>query len=70
MLNTVVSPQVEISTSITKNWTEQAIECYKKIGFKEYGRRHECYFLDGKWYDEISMEILEKDFRNVKMESL
>ena len=32
MLNTVVNPQTEISTSITKNWTEQAIECYKLNG--------------------------------------
>ena len=33
MLNTVVKPQqVEISNSITKNWTTQAIECYKLGG--------------------------------------
>lgn len=33
MLNTVISNQPnEISTSITKNWTEQAIECYKLNG--------------------------------------
>lgn len=31
MLNTVVQPNV-ISTSITKNWTEQAIECYRLNG--------------------------------------
>ena len=33
MLNTAVNiPQTEISTSITKNWTEQAIECYRLNG--------------------------------------
>lgn len=33
MLNTAVNIQpTEISTSITKNWTEQAIECYKLNG--------------------------------------
>ena len=33
MLNTVISNQPnEISTSITKNWTEQAIECYTLNG--------------------------------------
>jgi len=32
MLNTVVQPTTEISDSITKNWTEQAIECYKLNG--------------------------------------
>ena len=31
MLNTLVQPN-EISTSITKNWTEQAIECYRLNG--------------------------------------
>ena len=33
MLNTaIIAPQNEISDSITKNWTEQAIECYKLNG--------------------------------------
>ncbi len=33
MLNTATNVQyAEISTSITKNWTEQAIECYKLNG--------------------------------------
>ena len=31
MLNTL-SPQTVISDSITKNWTEQAIECYRLNG--------------------------------------
>lgn len=46
-------------------FNERAIACYKKVGFKEYGRRHECYFLDGKYHDSVSMEILEDDFRNM-----
>ncbi len=33
MLNTAIElEQNEISTSITKNWTTQAIECYKLNG--------------------------------------
>ena len=31
MLNTVMQPAV-ISDSITKNWTEQALECYRLDG--------------------------------------
>jgi len=50
------------------SFNERAINCYKKLGFKEYGRRHECYFLDGKWHDEIYMEILEDDYRNTRLE--
>ena len=37
-----------------------AIKAYEKVGFKEYGRRHESYYLDGKFHDEISMEIINK----------
>lgn len=44
------------------SFNERAINCYKKIGFKEYGRRSECYYLDGKFYDEILMEYLKRDF--------
>jgi hypothetical protein len=33
MLNVAIEPeQSEISTSITKNWTPQAIECYRLNG--------------------------------------
>lgn len=46
------------------SFNKRAINCYKKIGFKEYGRRHECYFLDGNYYDKILMELLEDDYRN------
>ena len=36
--------------------------CYEKCGFKEYGRRRKCYFLNGKYYDRIEMEILAEEF--------
>lgn len=45
------------------SFNERAIACYKKCGFKEYGRRTESYFYDGKYYDEIKMEILDRDFK-------
>lgn len=32
MLNSIARPVTEISDSITKNWTEQALECYKLNG--------------------------------------
>ena len=41
-------------------FNERAIKAYEKVGFKEYGRRHESYFLDGKFHDEISMEIINE----------
>lgn len=44
-------------------FNERAIACYKKVGFKEYGRRRECYFLNGKYYDDIFMDILAREFK-------
>lgn len=32
MINTIVQEQPIISDSITKNWTEQALECYSLNG--------------------------------------
>jgi RimJ/RimL family protein N-acetyltransferase len=36
-----------------------AINCYKKAGFRETGRRSEWVFKDGAYIDVIYMEILE-----------
>lgn len=47
------------------SFNERAIKCYEKVGFKKCGTRHESYFLEGKYYDEIIMEILENDYRNI-----
>lgn len=39
-----------------------ALRCYGKCGFKEYGRRRKCKFINGKYYDTICMDILEDEF--------
>ena len=44
------------------SFNERAFKCYKKVGFKEFGRRHKCYNIENNWYDEIYMEILREDF--------
>ena len=44
------------------DFNKNAIACYKKVGFKEYGRRHEAYYCGGKYHDVISMEILRKEY--------
>ena len=44
------------------SFNEIAIHCYERLGFKEFGRRHEAYYLNGKRYDDIHMEILRKDY--------
>ena len=45
-----------------KAFNERAIACYKKVGFEEYGRRREAYFLNGKYYDHVFMDILAREF--------
>ena len=45
------------------SFNERAIACYKKVGFKEYGRRRESYFLNGKYYDTIYMDYLAREFK-------
>lgn len=40
----------------------RAIACYKKCGFKEYGRRRKSEFLYGKYYDRVEMDILAEEF--------
>lgn len=38
-----------------------AIRAYEKAGFKEFGRRSQTYFINGKYYDDVFMEILAGD---------
>lgn len=46
-----------------KSFNERAIKCYEKVGFKEFGRRRESYFLNGKYYDDVHMDILVNEFK-------
>ena len=43
-------------------FNERALACYKKCGFKEYGRRRKCRFINGKYYDSIEMDIIAEEF--------
>lgn len=45
------------------SFNERAIAAYKKVGFKEIGKRREAYFLNGKYYDIVSMDILSNEFK-------
>jgi RimJ/RimL family protein N-acetyltransferase len=41
---------------------ECGLACYKKVGFREYGRRHESKFKDGRYVDLVYMELLDSEF--------
>lgn len=44
------------------SFNERALNCYKKCGFKETGKIRDNYFINGKYYDTIVMDILENEF--------
>lgn len=45
------------------SFNENAIICYKKVGFKEFGRRRQSYFLKNKFYDEVYMDLLREEWQ-------
>lgn len=44
------------------SFNERAIACYRRVGFREIGRRRECVFLRGQFYDAIYMDLLRSDW--------
>ncbi|MEA5039572.1 MAG: GNAT family protein [Clostridiaceae bacterium] len=48
------------------SFNARAIACYKKAGFREFGRRHQADFLRGAWQDDVYMEILRDEWRGQK----
>ena len=37
------------------------IKAYKKAGFTEFGKRSSCVYVNGNYFDDIYMEIIDKD---------
>jgi|SRR5690554_963726 RimJ/RimL family protein N-acetyltransferase len=48
----------------------RAERCYKKIGFKEIGRRRQAYMIAGKSYDIVYMDLLCEEFEDSKIREL
>lgn len=44
------------------SFNERAIACYKKVGFRETGRRREARIIGGKAHDAVFMDILDREF--------
>ena len=44
-------------------YNEQAIHVYHKAGFREFGRRSQGQFMDGRFWDVVLMECVASDFR-------
>lgn len=44
------------------SFNKNAINCYKKVGFKEFGRRRNAIMQKNKRYDIIYMDIIREEF--------
>ena len=46
----------------TMAFNERAINCYRRVGFKEIGRRREARIVGDAKYDVVLMDILAEEF--------
>lgn len=44
------------------SFNERAIKCYKKVGFKEIGKRRKDVLINNKRYDTIYMDIIREEY--------
>jgi len=42
-------------------FNERARRAYERAGFKEFGRRRQCYFMNGQFWDTIFMDCVAAD---------
>ena len=45
-------------------WNIAGQRAYAKAGFREYGRRRQCWPMGGRWWDEIAMDCLAVEFES------
>lgn len=46
------------------SFNKQAIACYKSVGFKAIGERRDSCFINGKYHNDVFMDILVSEFIN------
>lgn len=46
-------------------FTENAVHVYEKLGFKKVGIRREASFIIGKYRNDLVMDILEREYREL-----
>ncbi|KAJ6102307.1 hypothetical protein N7486_004734 [Penicillium sp. IBT 16267x] len=50
-------------------WNERARKVYEKVGFVTEGRRRQCLWKEGRWWDAIHMGILSDEWAKKKITS-
>lgn len=46
----------------TFDFNKRAQRCYRKVGFKEVGRRRKACYIDGEYHDDVIMDILKEEW--------
>lgn len=46
------------------------IRVYEKAGFREFGRRTKAHMMNGRWWDDIYMQVLSDDFDSPVLEGV
>lgn len=46
-------------------YNDGAYRLYKKLGFKDEGRRRDFVYFQGRWYDDIKLGMLEDEWREL-----
>ena len=54
----------------TFSFNARAINCYKRVGFKEIGRRRQARISGGEKYDAVLMDILAEEFESEYIASI
>jgi len=44
------------------SFNRAGLRAYEKAGFREFGRRHECYYSTGRLWDDVHMGCLSTTF--------
>jgi hypothetical protein len=47
-------------------FNERALRSYRKVGFIVEGRARDAIYRDGRYWDEVSMSILEPEWRAIR----
>ncbi len=48
-------------------WNIAGQRAYARAGFREYGRRRQCWMMGGGWWDEIAMDCLATEFESLAL---
>jgi RimJ/RimL family protein N-acetyltransferase len=46
-------------------YNARALRAYQKCGFVIEGREREAAFVDGTWFDDVMMGILDREYREM-----